>query len=65
MTGITEHFKNMIVDFGFVVEGQDDDNVNVNGGTGVDGSDNVLLEQIFGCGRLTKVDVNTAPHMTF
>ncbi|KAF0686208.1 Aste57867_21994 [Aphanomyces stellatus] len=50
LTGITEHFGNMVVDFGFVFEGHDDDE---------------LPEQIFGCGQLCKVDVNTAPHISF
>jgi len=38
----------MIVDFGFVLEGQDDEE---------------LPEQILGCVRLAKVDVLNAPRM--
>ncbi|OQR82598.1 hypothetical protein ACHHYP_15750 [Achlya hypogyna] len=49
LCGVTEHFGNMVVDFGFVLEGQEDDE---------------LPEQILGCVRLCKVDVKTAPHMS-
>ncbi|ETW04825.1 hypothetical protein H310_03952 [Aphanomyces invadans] len=50
LTGITQHFGHMVVDFGFVMEGQDDDE---------------LPENIFGSGRLCRVDVNTAHHLSF
>ncbi|EQC34345.1 hypothetical protein SDRG_08117 [Saprolegnia diclina VS20] len=49
LCGVTDHFGNMVVDFGFVLEGQEDDE---------------LPEQILGCVRLCKVDVKTAPTMS-
>ncbi|KAH9107872.1 hypothetical protein AeMF1_016817 [Aphanomyces euteiches] len=50
LTGITEHFGNMVVDFGFVMEGHDDDE---------------LPENVFGSGSLCKIDVKTASHISF
>ncbi|RHX97111.1 hypothetical protein DYB25_006392 [Aphanomyces astaci] len=50
LTGITQHFGNMVVDFGFVMEGQDDDE---------------LPENVFGSGRMCRVDVNAAHHLSF
>ncbi|KAF0775555.1 hypothetical protein AaE_000744 [Aphanomyces astaci] len=48
LSGVADHFGNMVVDFGFVLEGQDDDEV---------------PEQILGCVRLCKVDLKNAPRL--
>ncbi|KAJ0392548.1 hypothetical protein P43SY_010008 [Pythium insidiosum] len=48
LVGVSEHFKNMVVDFGFVLEGQEDQE---------------LPEQILGAVRLCKIDVCLAPEM--
>ena len=48
LTGVSQHFKHMVVDFGFVLEGQDDDE---------------LPEQMIGAVRLCKIDVNQAPEL--
>lgn len=45
LVGVSEHFRNMVVDFGFVLEGQDDAE---------------LPEQILGSVRLCKIDVRQA-----
>ncbi|GAB9462530.1 hypothetical protein Gpo141_00000019 [Globisporangium polare] len=45
LVGVSEHFRNMVVDFGFVLEGQEDAE---------------LPEQILGCVRLCKIDVRQA-----
>ncbi|TMW63843.1 hypothetical protein Poli38472_002784 [Pythium oligandrum] len=49
LVGVSEHFKNMVVDFGFVLEGQDD---------------HELPEQILGGVRLCKIDVSKAQEMS-
>jgi hypothetical protein len=46
LIGVSEHFPNMIVDFGFVLEGQEDVE---------------LPERILGSVRLCRVDPNEAP----
>ncbi|ETW04827.1 hypothetical protein, variant 1 [Aphanomyces invadans] len=48
LSGVADHFGHMIVDFGFVLEGQEDDEV---------------PEQILGCVRLCKVDLKNAPRL--
>ncbi|GMF35365.1 unnamed protein product [Phytophthora fragariaefolia] len=48
LVGVSDHACNMILDFGFVLEGQED---------------NELPEQILGCVRLCKVDVRQAPSL--
>ncbi|KAF0744377.1 hypothetical protein Ae201684P_018293 [Aphanomyces euteiches] len=48
LCGVADHFGNMVVDFGFVLEGQEDDE---------------LPEQILGCVRLCKVDLKNAPRL--
>ncbi|KAF0686207.1 Aste57867_21993 [Aphanomyces stellatus] len=48
LSGVADHFGNMVVDFGFVLEGQEDDE---------------LPEQILGCVRLCKVDLKNAPRL--
>ncbi|GLE05126.1 hypothetical protein PINS_up014114 [Pythium insidiosum] len=48
LVGVSDHFKNMVVDFGFVLEGQEDQE---------------LPEQILGAVRLCKIDVCLAPEM--
>ncbi|CAI5745810.1 unnamed protein product [Peronospora destructor] len=49
LVGVSTHACNMVVDFGFVLEGQDDCE---------------LPEQILGCVRLCKVDVRNAPKLS-
>ncbi|ETO69034.1 hypothetical protein F444_14274 [Phytophthora nicotianae P1976] len=49
LVGVSTHACNMILDFGFVLEGQED---------------NELPEQILGCVRLCKVDVREAPWLS-
>ncbi|KAG6951964.1 hypothetical protein JG688_00013499 [Phytophthora aleatoria] len=49
LVGVSTHACNMILDFGFVLEGQED---------------NELPEQILGCVRLCKVDVSQAPWLS-
>ncbi|CAH0485337.1 unnamed protein product [Peronospora farinosa] len=48
LVGVSTHACNMIVDFGFVLEGQED---------------HELPEQMLGCVRLCKVDVRKAPRL--
>ncbi|CAH0482267.1 unnamed protein product [Peronospora belbahrii] len=48
LVGVSTHACNMVLDFGFVLEGQEDDE---------------LPEQILGCVRLCKVDVRSAPSL--
>ncbi len=45
LAGVSDHFRNMVVDFGFVIEGQEDAE---------------LPEQMLGCVRLCKIDVRQA-----
>ncbi|CAI5742670.1 unnamed protein product [Hyaloperonospora brassicae] len=49
LVGISSHACNMVLDFGFVLEGQDD---------------HELPEQILGCVRLCKVDVCSVPSLS-
>ncbi|KAI9998060.1 hypothetical protein PInf_002394 [Phytophthora infestans] len=49
LVGVSTHACNMILDFGFVLEGQED---------------NELPEQILGCVRLCKVDLRQAPWLS-
>lgn len=48
LSGVSTHFPNMVVDFGFVLEGQED---------------HELPEQVLGGVRLCKIDVLRAPMM--
>jgi hypothetical protein len=45
LVGVSEHFRNMVVDFGYVIEGQEDAE---------------LPEQMLGAVRLCKIDVRQA-----
>lgn len=49
LVGVSDHACNMVLDFGFVLEGQED---------------HELPEQILGSVRLCQVDVRQAPHLT-
>lgn len=48
LVSVADHICRMNVDFGLVLEGQDDDE---------------LPEQVLGCVRLCKIDVMQAPHI--
>lgn len=49
LVGVSEHFRNMVVDFGYVIEGQEDQE---------------LPEQILGAVRLCKIDVRLAQELS-
>lgn len=48
LCGVQDHMEHMVVDFGFVIQGE---------------SDAELPERILGCVRLAKIDVQRAPYI--